>query len=231
MASLLNMSGRGLITPPQERFTLLYHWEASDELVNNKWVDRVQGVPFTKVGNPQYEDGMWSCDKSNYFNNNSLNIGITKIILPERWRFEAEVLISEVLNNKYFIDFGSTGYFNHSFGFGFKIQNNKPLYHCNYKPTSNQDTVSAINAAGIEFPSSSLDAQKTFIAGVEKIDITYSKFYIELDGVKHYGEPHIPGAYDGNWNNVSAVIGGAINSSYSQPSKIKSVKFFSDNRQ
>lgn len=214
----------------KEDFTLLYHWEASDELVNNAWIDRVQGVPFRKVGSPQYEDSMWSCDADNYFENINLNSGTTKIVLPETWKFEAEVLIPSIVNNRYFIDFGSIGHAYHAFGFGTTTQNSKGLYRCNYKPTANQDTNSAKNATGIDFSSADLGVLKTFIAGVEKVDDVYSKFYLELDGVRHYGEPHIPGAYDGNWNYNRAVIGGAVNHMYNLPCKIKSVKFFSDNR-
>lgn len=214
----------------REDFTLLYHWEASDELVNNAWIDRVQGVPFVKRGSPQYEDGMWSCDADNCFENTNLNSGTTKIVLPETWKFEAEVLIPSIVNNRFFIDFGSVGYHTHAFGFGVVIQNSKELYICTYKPTANQDMNSAKNAPPIDFPSTNLGVLKTFIAGVEKVSDVYSKFYIELDGVRHYGEPHIPGAYDGNWNANFAVIGGALDGRYSLPCKIKSVKFFSDNR-
>lgn len=212
----------------KEYFTLLYHWEASDELVNNTWVDRVQGVPFTKAGSPQYEDGMWSCDADNYFYNANMNTAPTKIVLPERWKCEMEVLIPSAEKERFFIDFGSVSSAAHAFGFG--LNTNYEYYYCNYKPTRNNDTNSTKNAPPIDFPSTNLGVLKTFIAGVEKIDATYSKFYIELDGIKHYGEPHIPGAYNGNWKLSSGYIGRAVTALSTLPSKIKSVKFFSDNR-
>lgn len=213
-------------------YELLYYWDSADELVDNKWVDRVQGAPFTAT-NPSKADGMWKIgfdgNTNRYF---SINLN-TYIKLPCRYRIEVEWKVNSITTgNAYAFDFGAVTTANHAFTMckhitysvltlSYKIfgNNSSSLY---WGRVSGTDTLPALPAS----------TMMTTYMGVTGYDSKTDIVYVEYNGERVYGKtPHEHTDYNGNWFMNTGYIG----RSFTDPANnskffgyIKSLKIFAE---
>lgn len=141
---------------------LIYHWSGEDDLVNNTWVDRIQGFPFSKQNNPIHENSGYTCANSQGFFKANLNTdvagnGTIGLHIGRHWRIVIDCTPLDIRTNNMnlIIDFGSLGQSNKSFGFGISGSNGQDRMIDNYKTQGNKNTYSVAtgrNASNVPSP-------------------------------------------------------------------------------
>ena len=216
-----------------KRFSLLYHWEASDGIVNNQWIDRRKGYAFTMHGSAivttvsGYE--VMSTNFDNYF---QTNLNSPALNMGSEWMIAIEFIISVFPTDKttYILDFGSLGNATHAFGIG--VNTNKRV-SLNIKLTNNDGTFRP-SIPPVEFVEYKMS---TIIFGAEPYDSTHNNIYTIVGGVKTSASsyPTIANCrFNGNFNSANGYFGRGYDNSLSYQSKswkyIKSIKIYKDNK-
>lgn len=219
--------------PP--RFKLIYHWEAED-WVSGNWVDRVQGLAWTKTGTPtKVTRNNRTYLKLSYAHYFKMNLNSPGLILGNKFRIEVEFEISEESFSKsnFLFDFGSLNSASHAFsisistsykfGFNAKIVGNdsSPKY------TPPQTNIPVVTA----------NEPHTVVFGIEAYDTTKNITYCEYNGVKSFGSNTLTqqqSNFNKNFNTANGWVGrGEYNGSAYQTDiykYIKSIKIFKDTR-
>lgn len=210
---------------------LVYHWEASDGLTNNTWVDRVSGKVLSKTGSPTTT----TIDNNVYFGVNSshyfsldLNDAINGLTLGSEWKVELECLeyTPSGSNAIWFLDFGSNTNATHAFGFFHGLSTN---WGFNTKLTGNSTGTTYGPSINNE---TNYGVLKKITLGIEKYDSTQYIVYAQLnDGVKNYGPNPVSktgATFDKNFNTHTWYVGKPTTGNNNSALRyIKSIKIYS----
>ena len=226
-------SRRQLMMEKSRRFSLLYHWEASDGIVNNQWIDRRKGYAFTKNGSPIVMTlSGYEVMRTNYDDFFKVNLNSPALNMGSEWMIAIEFIISVFPTDKatYLLDFGSLGNAVHAFGI--YVNKNKML-GVNVKLNGNSTTFSPPTTP-VGFVEHKMS---TIIFGAEPYDSTYNNIYTIAEGIKTSASslPTIANCrFNGNFRSANGFFGRGWDNTASYQSKsykyIKSIKIYKDNK-
>lgn len=224
---------RQLMLEKSRRFSLLYHWEASDGIVNNQWIDRRKGYAFTKQGSPAVTTvSGYEVMRTNYDNYFKVNLNSPALNMGSEWMIAIEFIIAIFPTDvfTYLLDFGSLGNATHAFGFS--VSTSKGL-SMNVKLAGNTNTFRPPTPP-VEFVESKMS---TIIFGAEPYDSTHNNIYTIVEGVKTSASSHPTIAncrFNGNFSSSSGFFGRGWDNNTGYQSKsykyIKSIKIYKDNK-
>lgn len=224
---------RQLMMEKNKRFSLLYHWEASDGIVNNQWIDRRKGYAFTKYGSPVVMNvSGYEVMRTNFDNYFKANLNSPALNMGSEWMIAIEFIIAVFSTDKatYLLDFGSLGPATHAFGFS--LGTNKRL-SMNVKLNGNTNTFRPPTTP-IEFVEYKMS---TIIFGAEPYDSTHNNIYTIVEGIKTSASsyPTIANCrFNRNFSSSNGFFGRGWDNNASYQSKsykyIKSIKIYKDNK-
>lgn len=224
-----------MATQKDDRFELIYHWEAEDWNGGNL-VDRVQGSTWTKFGSPIKEireDGKayLKLNTSNYFRK-ALNDS-DGLVFGDRFKVELEYIIYNTpQSSNYLIDFGSLENATHAFGVSIYTTSK---YSFNAKIKGN-DSSSLYNPVKSNTPNPIIGVPNKVIFGIEAFDSTHNIVYCEVDGVKTFSDNLLTqseSTFSKNFNQSTGYFGRGVLTNYQTKDYkyIKSLKIYKDKRE
>jgi hypothetical protein len=226
-------SRRELMMEENKRFSLLYHWEASDGIVNNQWIDRRKGYAFTKQGSPIVTTvSGYEVMRTNFDNYFHVNLNSPALNMGSEWMIAIEFIIENFPtdNPTYILDFGALDNSTHAFGIG--VGTNKRVV-LNVKLTNNTNTFRP-STSPIEFVEYKMS---TIIFGAEPYDSTHNNIYAIVGDVKTSASsyPTIANCrFNGNFSYSDGFFGRGLSNTDKYQSKsykyIKSIKIYKDNK-
>jgi hypothetical protein len=230
---MIKVYSRRELMEENKRFSLLYHWEASDGIVNNQWIDRREGYAFTKQGSPIVTTvSGYEVMRTNFDNYFHVNLNRPALNMGSEWMIAIEFIIENFPTDKisFILDFGSLGTSTHSFGIAIRV--NKRLF-ANVKLTSNTNTFRP-SEPPIEFVENKMS---TIIFGAEPYDSTHNNIYTIAEGIKTSASSHPTIAncrFNGNFADSNGFFGRGWDNDTKYQSKsykyIKSIKIYKDNK-
>ena len=175
----------------KDKERLIYHWSGEDDLVNNAWVDRIQGFPLGKMNNPIHENNGYTCANTQGCFRSNLNTtvagnGTVGLHIGRHWRIVVDCtpLIFRTTNLNLIIDFGSLGTANKAFGFGISGAGGQDRIVDNYKSRNNSTIYSVADKRNTSnVPAPSINTRAVIEYGCEQSDNGDVQYFI-YNGVK-----------------------------------------------
>ena len=207
----------------EEKERLIYHWSGEDDLVNNAWVDRIQGFPLGKMNNPIHENNGYTCVSSQGYFKCDLNTtiagnGTVGLHIGRHWRIVVDCtpLIFRTTNLNLIIDFGSLGNVNKSFGFGISGAGGQDRIVDNYKSRNNSTIYSvATSRNSSNVPAPSINTRAVIEYGCEQSDNGDVQYFIYNDVKQVSTQAHQPIYFEADFHLASGFVGNGNVSNYS----------------
>ena len=212
------LSRRRYMGGKEEKERLIYHWSGEDDLVNNAWVDRIQGFPLGKMNNPIHENSGYTCNGgAGYFmadlNSTVARNGTVGLHIGRLWRVVVECtpLIFRTTNMNLIVDFGSLTPSNKSFGFGISGAGGQDRIIDNYKsPTNSQKYSVATSRNDSNVPAPSINTRAIIEYGCEQSDNGDVQYFIYNDVKQVATQVHAPIYFEADFNLSSICVGNGI---------------------